>query len=396
MGVLASAGGIGGGIAIAKGIDALFGVMGVDLSDWPLIVATRTLIAAAVDRHRRHAAGRDRAGPPRRLGAAHRGAAAAAPTQVRSRRRRRIDGRIGAGHRCRPAGRRRRRRLVGSIGAGGLALGVMAIFLGVTVLSPLLVRGVTRRVRLADAAGSAASPAGSPSRTPPGTRAAPRPRPGIDDRARAGDDGARRRCSRSRRRSARRSSDAAKADYYVTDELDEVEFPATLADDLRRSDVVDRRHRVHARSTPGRRRVTGVVGFDFDQIDALLDVDVQAGGFDGTVSRIRWSCRPTRPQAIGAGVGDVGHPRGRQRIARRGDDRRAVRRPGDPGRGLPRRHRRPRRRRGRSDRRSGSPSRSPTGIAAGDGRGARRRPVGAVPERLRRDPERVPSSGSRA
>ena len=48
MGVLASAGGIGGGIAVAKGIDALFGVMGVDLSDYPLILAPRTLIAAAV------------------------------------------------------------------------------------------------------------------------------------------------------------------------------------------------------------------------------------------------------------------------------------------------------------------------------------------------------------
>ncbi len=48
MGVLASAGGIGGGIAVAKGIDALFGVMGVDLSDWPLILANRTLIAAAL------------------------------------------------------------------------------------------------------------------------------------------------------------------------------------------------------------------------------------------------------------------------------------------------------------------------------------------------------------
>ena len=41
MGVLASAAGIGGGIAIAKGIDALFGLMGVDLSDWPLILAPR-------------------------------------------------------------------------------------------------------------------------------------------------------------------------------------------------------------------------------------------------------------------------------------------------------------------------------------------------------------------
>src|SRR5262245_61067531 len=48
MGVLASAAGIGGGVAIAKGIDALFGLIGVDLSEWPLILAPRTLIFAAV------------------------------------------------------------------------------------------------------------------------------------------------------------------------------------------------------------------------------------------------------------------------------------------------------------------------------------------------------------
>ena len=48
MGAPASAAGIGGGIAIAKGIDALFGLIGVDLSEWPLILAPRTLIFAAV------------------------------------------------------------------------------------------------------------------------------------------------------------------------------------------------------------------------------------------------------------------------------------------------------------------------------------------------------------
>ena len=48
VGVLASAGGIAGGIAVAKGLDALFGATGADLPEYPLIVATRTIVAAVV------------------------------------------------------------------------------------------------------------------------------------------------------------------------------------------------------------------------------------------------------------------------------------------------------------------------------------------------------------
>ncbi|MFK8026402.1 MAG: ABC transporter permease, partial [Ilumatobacter sp.] len=48
IGVLASAGGIGGGILVAKGLDALFSAIGADLPDYPMIVATRTIVAAIV------------------------------------------------------------------------------------------------------------------------------------------------------------------------------------------------------------------------------------------------------------------------------------------------------------------------------------------------------------
>ncbi len=48
VGVLASVGGIGGGILVAKLLEALFSAMGADLPDYPLVLATRTLVAAIV------------------------------------------------------------------------------------------------------------------------------------------------------------------------------------------------------------------------------------------------------------------------------------------------------------------------------------------------------------
>jgi putative ABC transport system permease protein len=50
--------------------------------------------------------------------------------------------------------------------------------------------------------------------------------------------------------------------------------------------------------------VTGVVGFDFSQIDALLDVDVQAGGFDRSVEH-PVVVDVDEATATGAGLGDV-------------------------------------------------------------------------------------------
>ena len=46
---------------------------------------------------------------------------------------------------------------------------------------------------------------------------------------------------------------SAKADYYLTDELDEVQFPATLAGEIRKSDVGRRGNRLHARRGTRRR-----------------------------------------------------------------------------------------------------------------------------------------------
>ena len=140
---------------------------------------------------------------------------------------------------------------------------------------------------------------------------------------------------------------SAKADYYVTDELEEVGTERTLAGEPARRRRVGG-HGVHARRRPSRRWVTGVAGFDFNQVDNLLDVDVtQAASTPASSTRL--SCRPTRRsrpaptwrhrrRAVGC------------RRERDGDDRRTVRRPGDPRRGLSVRHERARGGRHRADR----------------------------------------------
>jgi putative ABC transport system permease protein len=247
MGVLASIGGIGGGIAVAKGLDALFGAIGVDLTEWPLILAPRTLAAAAV-----LGVGVTMLaaiGPARRaaivppIAALTNGAEAGA---ARSRTRAIFGfGLFAAG------------LVAGAAGLGGtgstsatvaeLSAGAIALLLGVTVLSPLAVGGVTRVV-------------GWPMRTVAGVAG------GL----------AQRNAARNARRTATTAAalmiglalvttalvvgesvktrigstfqESAKADYYLTDDLDEVEFPATLATDIA-GPMPSRRRRVSRTST---------------------------------------------------------------------------------------------------------------------------------------------------
>jgi putative ABC transport system permease protein len=302
MGVLASAGGVAGGIAVAKGIDALFGLMGVDLSAWPVILAPRTLIAAAVTGIGvTLLAAR---GPARR-------AATIPPVAA-------INGRADD---VEPTSRRRVAGGLGSTAAGliaaaggvasgssafaglGLAIGVILIVLGVTVLSPLVVRHVTGVVGW-----PLVRAAGTPGRL------------------------AQRNAARNARRTATTASAlmiglalvttalvvaqsvkatigsnferSARADYYVTDELDEVDFPATLAGELRSSEVVDAAtgfSQVDARVDGAE---SSVVGFDFDQIGQLLDLDVRAGGFDTSVA-LPAVVSVAESETTGTGIGDV-------------------------------------------------------------------------------------------
>jgi putative ABC transport system permease protein len=300
MGVLASAGGIGGGIAIAKGIDALFGLMGVDLSDWPLILATRTLIAAALTGIGVTLLAA--IGPARRaatvppIAALNGGAEAGAITSRR---------RIVAGFSLIAVGLLAGAAGIGSdaVGVAGLALGVVAIFVGVTVISPLAVRGVTALFgwpmsKIAGVAGHLARKnAARNSRRTATTATALMIGLTLVTTALVVGESVKATIGSTFERSA-------KADYYLTDDLDEVDFPASLAGELRQSEFVAAATgftKVDARVDG---TVTGVVGFDFDQIDAVLDLDVRAGGFDRRVEH-PVVVSVDEATAIDAGLGDV-------------------------------------------------------------------------------------------
>ena len=272
MGALASLAGIGGGIAVAKGIDALFGLMGVDLSEWPLILAPRTLIFAAatgigVTLLAALAPARRASTVPPIAALTGRADSAGAASRKRV-----VTGvaLVAGGVAAAVAG------LASPASAGvGIALGAMALFVGVALLSPLVVGVVVRVV-------------GSPMRGVAGKMA-------------------RRNAARNARRTSTTAAAlmigltlvtmalvvgdsvkasmgstferSAKADYYVTDELEDVQYPATLAAELRTTEGVaaatgfsDVEARVDG-------EVVYVAGFDFDQVDDLLEVDVTQGSF---------------------------------------------------------------------------------------------------------------------
>ena len=297
MGALASAAGIGGGIAIAKGIDALFGLMGVDLSEWPLILAPRTLIFATVTGIGVTLVAA--LAPARRASTVPPIAALTgrADSVNAASRKRVVTGvaLVVGGMAAAVAG------LASPASAGAaIALGAMALFVGVAMLSPLVVGLVTRVV-------------GSPMR-------------GVAGKL------ARRNAARNSRRTATTAAAlmigltlvttalvvgdsvkasmastfkrSAKADYYVTDELEEVEYPATLAGELRGTDGVSAATgftQVDARVDG---EVTGVAGFDFNQVDNLLDVDVTQGSFDGSVEHPA-VVSTDEAQKTGAKLGDT-------------------------------------------------------------------------------------------
>ncbi len=302
VGVIASVGGIAGGIAVAKGIDALFGLMGVDLIDYPLILATRTLVAAAVIGI--GVTMLAAVGPARRAstvppitvltGGAEAGAAGSRTRKISG------FGLFAAGVVAGVAG-------LAGIGStpvtvAGLAFGAIAIFLGVTLLSPLAVRGVTSVFgwpmgKIAGVAGRLAQKnAARNSRRTATTAAALMIGLALVTTALVVGQSVKSTIGSTFERSA-------KADYYLTDDLEQVEFPDTLAGEIRQSDVV-----VAATGfTPVKARVDGsvtdVVGLDFGQIDAVLDVDVRAGGFDHSAAN-PVVVSVDKANAIDAGVGD--------------------------------------------------------------------------------------------
>ena len=211
--------------------------MGVDLSDWPLILAPRTLIAAAVTGIGVTLLAA--IGPARRAAtvppiAALNGGADAervssrTPDDHRSRAGRRRPGRPArpgsprrsvGGRRTRP---RRRSR----------------IFLGVTVLSPLAVRHRHTVVRMADAQGRRRRRPARPKERRPQPTPHGHHRGGADGRPHPRDHGARRRPTRSRRRSAPRSSGRPRPTTTSPTSSTRSTSRRRCAAELRQSDVV--------------------------------------------------------------------------------------------------------------------------------------------------------------
>ena len=158
----------------------------------------------------------------------------------------------------------------------GIAVGAKAMFVGVTVLSPLAVGQITRvfglpmRATGGVAGRLAQRNAARNSRRTATTAAALMIGLTLVTMALVVGDSVKASMKSTFERSA-------KADYYVTDELDDVEFPASLPGQIEQSDAVSAATgfaQVDARVDG---TVTSVVGFDFDQIDNLLDVGLTQG-----------------------------------------------------------------------------------------------------------------------
>ena len=283
IGVLASAGGIGGGIAVAKGLEALFGVIGASLPESPTIIATRTIVAAVVI-----GVGVTMLaaiGPARRAGtvpaieALRGGADASAPGS-----RTRITSGLGLFGVGIAAG------ALGLTGAGNtsatvalMATGAVGIFLAVTLLSPMAVGGITRVLgwpltKTSGVAGRLAqqNAARNPRRTAT-TAAALMIGLALVCTALV--------VGQSVKDSVGTTlEESATADYYLTDQLEDVDFPLGLTEQLEQDDVFD--------SVAGFRyvetRVDGTIGTniaaDFGQLAPLLNADLSEGSYDTTIN----------------------------------------------------------------------------------------------------------------
>ena len=294
VGVIASAGGILGGIGMAEGLEALFAANGVDLSDHPVVLASRTVVAAVlvgIGVTVLAAVGPARAASTVPPMAALRGAGEASPARRRTRA---ISGLVlsGAGVAAGAAG------LAGAgptaVTVAAMAAGAVGVFLGVTLLSPSAVGIVTALVgwparRTAGVAGRLAhrNAARNPRRTA-STAAALMVGLALVSTALV--------VSRSVKAGLGSTIErSATADYYVTDELDDVDFPTTLVAELGSAapvDAVTGFRYVEARVDGS---VTDVVAADLDVLGTVLDLDVRAG-----TDPVSSAVRGTAPEGHGA------------------------------------------------------------------------------------------------
>jgi putative ABC transport system permease protein len=97
---------------------------------------------------------------------------------------------------------------------------------------------------------------------------------------------------------------SSKADYYISDDLDEVDFPSTLAAEIRQSRGVAAATGFTKLKARIDGKVSNAIGFDFDQIESLFDPHVTAGGFTANVTD-PVVVAEDKATALGAEVGDV-------------------------------------------------------------------------------------------
>lgn len=303
IGVLASAGGIAGGIGVAKGLEALVNASGGSLPEIPTIIAARTIVAAIVIGI--GVTMLAAIGPARRAGTvpaieALRGGADASapgsPTRI-------VSGLglfgvgIGAG-------------ALGLAGSGStaatialMAAGAIGIFLSVTLLSPMAVGAITKvlgwpLIKTSGVAGRLAqqNAARNPRRTAT-TAAALMIGLALVCTALV--------VGQSIKNSVSTTlEESATADYYITDQLEDVELPIGLPAQLEQDDVFDAVSGFRYVETRVNDEVTLNVAADFDQLPPLLDADISEGGYDTSV---------THPALVAAkhaedndlGVGDV-------------------------------------------------------------------------------------------
>ncbi len=303
IGALASAGGIAGGVGVAQGLKALFNATGGSLPDSPTIIATRTIVAALV-------IGLGvtilaAIGPARKAStipaiAALRGGEEASKPGSRTRV---ISGLGLFGTGLALGG-------FGLAGTGGtaatvalMAAGAVGVFLGVTLLSPMAVGVVTRVLGwpLAKVSGvpgrmAQQNAARNPRRTAT-TAAALMIGLALVSTALV--------VGQSVKANFRTTlEESAVAEYYVTDQLEDVDFPLGVKAELASSDVVTDVTGFRYVET----RVDGEIGTnvatDFGQLQQLFDADVRTGSLDATATKPALISADHAEQT-GLGVGDI-------------------------------------------------------------------------------------------
>jgi len=281
MGVLASAAGLAGGIGVAKGLDALFGLMGVDLPSYPLVLAPRTLLAAAVIGVGVTLVAA--AGPARRAATVPPVAllrSSADGPAVTSRRRIAIGGgMVAAGSVAGSAGI----AAGGSSGATAVACAAaVAVVAGILVLGPSTVTCLTAPLgRVVSAtAGVAGRLARDNARRNPRRTATTGAALMIGLALVTAALVVGRSVTATIAATFERS---APADRFLTDELDEVDLPGTLPAELRASPLVEAATGFTELDARVDGDVTDVVAFDFAEIERLIDLDLRAGAFDTSV-----------------------------------------------------------------------------------------------------------------